>query len=212
MESYFKVRTAPICIGEMTFTEEPFTIHDFIIDAPKVVKVSKNEVIKLSTIKPISTVIEVRPDESNTIGTNTTPTDVVVSDPPKVDKPKDNVNMKPKDMLSVEFVPIFPGCESLVTNKARIACMYSKIGAFVQRKFRAENFNYLDSGKKYKICVNFKIDSNGDITDIKARAVNSDLVDEGKRVIGKLPKMKPGKQGDVNVEVLYTVPIVFMVN
>ncbi len=215
MESSFKVKANPIVLGGSSISEEPFAFNDFIIDVPKVLKASKREVIKPvrpTIAKPISTVIEVSSNESKIDETNTASTDdPIVSDPPKTENPLDEGNMNPKNILGVEFVPIFPGCESLATNEARVACMSSKIGAFVQRKFRTENFDNLDSEKIHKVYVNFKIDSKGEITDIKARAANRELEAEGKRVIGKLPKMKPGKQGSVNVDVLYTVPITFKV-
>ena len=200
--------------AKTTLEEPPFNVFTVAHDEPQP---PKKKVVRQKSItniaKPIFTALTVAPDNSNMVETNTSPTDgPVVSDPPIVAKPEVPVNTGPKNIMSVEFVPIFPGCESLATNKERVACMSSKIGAFVQRKFRTDKFDYLSSDNTHKVYVNLKIDSKGEITDIKARAANRDLEEEGKRVIGKLPKMKPGKQGDLNVDVLYTVPIVFRVD
>ncbi len=212
MESSFEVKKAINSFDEASLTEEPFTIHDFIIEIPKVVKPSHSEVSKRPRVsKSISTVIEVA---SSTSIINETATIIAVDPviPTKVTKPVEHVNNGPKNMISVEFAPIFPGCETLASNKQRVACMSSKIGAFIKRNFRAAKFDYLDSEKIHSVYVSFKIDSEGNITSIKARAANSKLEEEGKRVIGKLPKMKPGKQGDVAVDVMYSVPIVFKIN
>jgi protein TonB len=216
MESSFELKTTHRAPTDTSHLDEPFTLHDFIIEVPEVVKPSFREVIKkpkVNITKPISTVIKVMPNSTATIETNTATTDVTIeSNPTKTSVIKTENSMGPKNLLNVEFVPVFPGCESLGTNQEKIDCMSSKIGAFVQRKFRTEQFDYLNSETKHKVYVRFKINANGDITDIKARAANRDLEAEGMRVIGKLPSMKPGRQGDVNVDVLYTVPIVFKVD
>jgi protein TonB len=61
--------------------------------------------------------------------------------------------------------------------------------------------------------VEFIIDSGGNVTSVKPMMVrnanNPDLEKEALRVIGKLPKMKPGKQGNEAVNVRYTIPISF---
>jgi len=216
MESSFQVKKIQHAPKDISRLDEPFRFHEFTIEEPKVIKpIEKKVLVKPTALiaKPITTVVMVSPDDSNLDETKTTPTsDPVVSDPTIIEKPDNEGDMKPKNMLSVEFVPVFPGCESLVTNEEKIACMSSKIGNFVQRTFRADKFNYLDKDNTHKVYVNFKIDSNGDIVDVKARASNNELEEEGRRVIEKLPKMKPGKQGDKVVDVLYTVPILFRVD
>ena len=69
----------------------------------------------------------------------------------------------------------------------------------------------LNANEMYRIYVNFKIDSKGYVTDVIANSKNHNLKDEALRVIKNLPTMKPGKQGDKNVDVLYTVPIIFKI-
>lgn len=136
---------------------------------------------------------EVKPDEPII---DTTPT-VAVKKPPTI------------NLLGVEFAPVFPGCEALTTNKEKIDCMSSKINSFISKKFRTEDFDNLETGKKHRIHVQFKINSNGDVVDVKARATNPLLEKEAIRVVSKLPKMKPGKQGNTKVNVNYGVPIIF---
>tara|TARA_R110000772_G_scaffold233660_2_gene345237 strand:- start:128 stop:922 length:795 start_codon:yes stop_codon:yes gene_type:complete len=121
------------------------------------------------------------------------------------------VEDKPRNIENVEFVPVFPGCETLKTNKEKISCMSSKIGAFIQKKFRTDQFSNLEGNKVQRVYVQFKINKKGEITNVVSRANNLELETEGNRVIRKLPRMIPGRQGDVNVDVIYMVPILFKV-
>ena len=68
----------------------------------------------------------------------------------------------------------------------------------------------MSSGRK-KIWLTFKIDKNGDIVDVNARAPHPILKEEAIRVIGLLPKMVPGKQKGKAVSMKYTMPISFNV-
>jgi protein TonB len=50
------------------------------------------------------------------------------------------------------------------------------------------------------------------VVDVKAIAQHQSLIKEASRVISKLPKMTPGKQGNTNVDVIYRVPIRFNID
>ena len=112
---------------------------------------------------------------------------------------------------SIQEVPIFPGCEKVIESKRR-ACFDKKMSKHIQRKFNGNLHNQLglSSGVK-KIFVQFLITKTGDIKVINARAPHKKLMNEGKRVVKKLPKMIPGKQNGENVGVKYTLPISFEV-
>lgn len=110
----------------------------------------------------------------------------------------------------IENVPVYPGCES-GNNDAKKACMSKKISDFVNKKFNTELASELGLSGRQRINVIFKIDKNGDITGIRARAPHPGLEKEAARVIGLLPKMKPGKQRGKPVTVPYSLPIIFQV-
>jgi protein TonB len=110
----------------------------------------------------------------------------------------------------IENVPIYPGCEK-GNNAAKKACMSEKISKFVQKKFNTELAGELGLTGRQRINVIFKIDKNGNITGIRSRAPHPRLEKEAARVIGMLPKMKPGKQRGKAVIVPYSLPIVFQV-
>lgn len=125
-------------------------------------------------------------------------------------KPSDNTNQTVILDL-VEQVPIFPGCENLSTNGERKACMSKKISKLIQRKFNTNIGDDIGLSGKQTIYVQFKIDKTGNVADIKTNAKYSELEKETKRVIAKIPKMKPGKQQNKNVAVLYSLPITYHV-
>ncbi|CAL2075647.1 energy transducer TonB [Tenacibaculum dicentrarchi] len=110
----------------------------------------------------------------------------------------------------IEEVPIFPGCTGSKTEKK--ACLNKKLQKHVQRNFDAELANELglSPGKK-RIYVQFKIDKDGSITSVNARAPHPRLKKEAIRVAKKIPKMKPGRQRGRAVRVGYTLPITFNV-
>lgn len=62
-----------------------------------------------------------------------------------------------------------------------------------------------------RVYVQFKINKNGDVTDVRARNPHARLQREAERVVKKLPKMKPGEQRGQKVGVLYSLPITFQV-
>lgn len=112
----------------------------------------------------------------------------------------------------IENVPIFPGCEKEKGNNAKKKCMSEKVQKLVNRKFNKELASDLGlpPGKK-RIFVSFKIDKSGNVVQVGARGPHPGLEKEAKRVIGLLPKMKPGKQRGKAVIVPYSLPIVFQV-
>ena len=110
----------------------------------------------------------------------------------------------------IENVPVFPGCEK-GNNAAKRDCMSKKISQFVNKKFNTDLAGDLGLSGRQRINVIFKIDRTGNVVGIRARAPHPGLEKEAKRVIGLLPKMKPGKQRGKPVNVPYSLPIVFQV-
>ena len=119
----------------------------------------------------------------------------------------DNVEVS---FSTVQNVPIFPGCEK-GNNAQRRKCMSQKITKFVQRKFNTDLAGDLGLSGRQRISVIFKIDQNGDVVGVRARAPHPRLVKEATRVVNLLPKMKPGKQRGKAVIVPYSLPIIFQV-
>lgn len=115
------------------------------------------------------------------------------------------------DFISIEEVPIYPGCENEKTRDDKSKCMSDKISKLIQRKFDVDLASELGLSGKQKIDVQFKIDKAGFITEIKTRAPHPKLKYEAERVIELIPNMQPGKQRNKPVGVRYYLPIIFQV-
>src|SRR5690606_13049893 len=111
----------------------------------------------------------------------------------------------------IENVPVFPGCEKEKSNAAKKQCMSDKIQQIVSKNFNTELAGELGLSGQMRINVIFKIDKNGNITNVQARAPHPGLEKEAKRVISKIPQMQPGKQRGKSVVVPYSLPILFKV-
>ena len=109
----------------------------------------------------------------------------------------------------IENVPIYPGCEKESGNAAKKKCMSSKISEFINKKFNTELASDLGLDGRQRIAVQFKIDKNGKVIDVRARAPHPRLEKEAVQVVQSLPNMTPGKQRGKPVGVLYSLPIIF---
>ncbi len=111
----------------------------------------------------------------------------------------------------IENVPIYPGCENEKGNAARKKCMSEKVQKYVQRKFDTDLAGDLGLEGRQRIAVQFKIDRNGNVVNVRARAPHPRLEQEAVEVVSSLPKMTPGQQRGKPVGVLYSLPILFQV-
>ncbi|REH56494.1 protein TonB [Tenacibaculum gallaicum] len=134
--------------------------------------------------------------------------EIIVEDIQEVEEVEEVVEDVP--FAIIEEVPVFPGCSG--TKAEKKACLNKKLQRHIQRNFNAELANELglSPGKK-RIYVQFKIDKDGSITNVMARAPHPRLKKEAERVARKIPKMKPGRQRGRAVRVGYTLPITFNV-
>jgi BlaR1 peptidase M56/Gram-negative bacterial TonB protein C-terminal len=126
-------------------------------------------------------------------------------------EPKDYSNDGDIPYAIVENAPVYPGCENLLTNKETKKCTSNGIDKFVQKNFNTDLAVNLGLTGRQRVNTIFKIDKEGNVTDIRSRAVNPRLEEEAKRVIRLLPIMIPGKHNGENVKVAYSLPIIFQV-
>lgn len=112
----------------------------------------------------------------------------------------------------VDVVPVYESCKHLETNEARKKCMSDNIAMHVNNNFNIGIADSLGLVGRQRINVLFKIDKNGDVTDIKARAPLPELEQEAIRVIKTLPKFIPGKHKGKTVVVPYSLPIIFQID
>ena len=123
---------------------------------------------------------------------------------------KENTSTEGVPFTAIETVPTYPGCENL-DNAAAKKCMSEQITNFINQNFDTNAVKpYAEKGTN-RIYVRFAITKDGTIENIQARASSPELVEEGKRVVALLPKMKPGENDGKPVDVLYSLPIIFQV-
>ncbi|MFV8226297.1 energy transducer TonB [Christiangramia aquimixticola] len=159
-------------------------------------------------------VIEVVQDDTDVKEDDIAPSEIDLDD---ILEPADMVEVKGEDepvevpFEFIEDVPVFPGCEALEDNAGRKACMSSKISKFVNREFDTSLGEKLGLTGINLVSVMFVVNEKGVVEQIQTRAPHPALEEEARRVIGKLPKMEPGKQRGKAVSVSYMIPIRFKV-
>ena len=107
----------------------------------------------------------------------------------------------------IEDVPIFPGCESVAKSQRR-ACFQEQMNKHIRKNFRYPDIAQ-EMGIQGRVFVQFTIAKDGSITAIRTRGPDKNLEKEASRIIGKLPKMTPGKQRGRPVRVPFSIPIIF---
>lgn len=130
---------------------------------------------------------------------------VFVDDIKEVDEPDEDF-VEDVPFTIIENVPVFPGCKG--DNQALKDCFNKMMQKHFGKKFNSDLPNELGlaPGKK-RIIMLFKIDKDGNIVDIRAKAPHPRLQKEAVRIIKLLPKMTPGKQRGKAVGVKYTLPM-----
>ena len=109
----------------------------------------------------------------------------------------------------IEKAPVFQGCTG--DNATLKRCMSEKIMEHVQKGFNTDLAGSLGLSGRQRISVAFKIDANGNVVNVRARASHQRLSDEAIRVVKTLPKFTPGEQKGRKIGVMYALPILFMV-
>ena len=107
----------------------------------------------------------------------------------------------------IEDVPVFPGCEEGSREEKR-ACFQQKIQEHVRKHFSYPQIA-VEMGIQGKVYVQFIINTEGYITNIKTRGPDRLLEKEAERIIASLPQMIPGKQRGRAVKVPYSIPVNF---
>ncbi|MHA7841902.1 MAG: energy transducer TonB [Winogradskyella sp.] len=176
-----KKRPEPKVKRSKTLTDEFTPVKD---DKP---------VIETEIFDPVDPISSPDPIDPNTIKT--------------IEKP---VDLEPVDFIAVEVVPVYPGCEKKKTNEDKRKCMSDKISKLVSKKFNTDIAGDHGISGLQRIDTQFTVDKNGNITNIKIRSPHPALEKEAKRVIDKIPSMKPGYQQDKPVGVIYNLPIKFL--
>lgn len=120
----------------------------------------------------------------------------VTEKPEVVETPAEKAETKDEVFMVVEKMPEFPG------------------GIQELMSFLSKNSKYPASAMaknvQGRVIVQFVVEKDGTPTEFKViRSVNPDLDAEALRVLGEMPKWKPGMQKGQAVRVKYTLPVTF---
>lgn len=107
--------------------------------------------------------------------------------------------------VSIEDVPVFPGCEGAEDKRA---CFQEMMQKHVRKNFRYPELAQ-EMGLQGRVNVVFTIQKDGSIGNVRMRGPHEILEGEAGRIISKLPKMTPGKQRGTPVKVPFAIPITF---
>ena len=124
---------------------------------------------------------------------------------------KDEIESVEVPFAVVDESPTTIECKDLESNSERKNCMNMFVNKHIGKNFNTSVADSLPPGKK-RIFVQFKIDTEGIVKDIKARGPSPELEIEAKRVLSTLPQFVPGRQKGELVTVPYSLPIVFQVS
>ncbi|GGF74905.1 M56 family metallopeptidase [Wenyingzhuangia marina] len=130
---------------------------------------------------------------------------------------KENISETAKRDMLIEGVPfaavqnpaVFPGCEDAEDLKK---CFSDKVSKYISQNFDIGLAEELGLTGVQRMAGMFKVDVNGNVTDIKVRSVNPDLKEEFERVLESLPQMEPATHDGEKVSMLFSLPLVFKVD
>ena len=111
----------------------------------------------------------------------------------------------------IDEVPTFSFCDTLESQDERKKCLSDNVAKHVNKKFNIDLAKDLGLVGRQRINVIFKINKEGFVTGVRARAPHPRLEEEAIRVINELPQFIPGKHKGKPVIVPYSLPIIFQV-
>ncbi|GAB5401720.1 MAG: hypothetical protein Aureis2KO_33050 [Aureisphaera sp.] len=212
MEMTWDIEPREFGYAKDDFKFEEVVLGDIIVEPVKVLEKAAPVVEKRPVIQKVSLASTFTPVTNKTVVVETkTGSSELTNAPvaPKVAVVKKTTPVVTRNVNQVDMVPTFPGCEGLQDNQSKLDCLSSKISAFVGRKFDTEKYSEKYAGQVLRINVQFTIDASGNVVDIMARSTGKDLEGEAAKVMSKLPQMKPAKDLNENVPVIYRMPILF---
>ena len=156
-------------------------------------------------------IIEIAPDDDDIVETiiesNEPDQDTEIADVSDIEVIDDDI---PDEVpwVSIEDVPVFPGCENADDKRA---CFQEMVQKHVRKNFRYPELAQ-EMGLQGRVNVVFTIQKDGSIGNVRMRGPHQLLEGEAERIISKLPQMTPGKQRGTPVKVPFAIPITFRLN
>ena len=107
--------------------------------------------------------------------------------------------------LNLDDVPMFRSCKNVFKSQ-RMNCFQNKMTKHVRKHFYYPKYAF-NRGIQGRVFVQFIIEKDGSISEIKTRGADKSLEKAALKIIKKLPKLIPGKANGKPVRVPYSIPI-----
>ena len=107
--------------------------------------------------------------------------------------------------LNIDDVPMFRSCKNVFKSQ-RIECFQNKMTKHIRKHFYYPKYAF-NRGIQGRVFVQFIIEKDGSISEIKTRGADKSLEKAALKIIKKLPKLIPGKANGKPVRVPYSIPI-----
>lgn len=111
----------------------------------------------------------------------------------------------------VDSPPQFKDTPNHFSARDKKSYFQKQISDIIRKNFNTNTITELGLSGKQRIRAMFTINKNGKVEDIKIRASHFKLEEETRQIIESLPTFIPGKQRNITVPVIYTLPIVLEV-
>jgi TonB family protein len=198
------------------YVEKPFQYNPVVIESKRIAEVKPvQKAIKLTSVfkavdnnKVVKPVADVLPVVDNTIVNNTVnePKDVVSSNSSATTK-------SDFTEFSVEQLPMFDACKG-VRREEQKECFDNELQKFINKNISYPS-NDIENRKEGTALIEFIIDENGYVTNVKAldnKRATVDMQKAAEKAIRKMPKIIPARQGKENVKIKYQIPVLFRLN
>ncbi|MVO08835.1 TonB family protein [Flavobacterium sp. TP390] len=152
--------------------------------------------------------------------------DLGTQDEPEVDKTSVDTNpvasntatatggtTEPMMLVTVEQLPMFKACKGLARSEQK-ACFDEQLAKAISKNLVYPERDF-DNRKQGTALIEFIIDENGNITNVKPLENNratEDMKKAAEKAVKKIPQLIPAKQGTKNVKIKYAIPITFRLN
>jgi len=105
-----------------------------------------------------------------------------------------------------DTMPVYPGCEQV---KQKMPCFKEKLTAFIAENFRANLLQKIPENQQVSMLINFYIDIDGNLKQVKVQSEYDFLNDEIERILQLVPPIKPAESNGAPISIQYQLPVVF---
>lgn len=114
----------------------------------------------------------------------------------------------PYEGAVIQKIPMFPGCNEFFPQEKAKRCFNQKMQEHIRIHFKYPR-KALRNGIDGKVYVNFSVNKEGDVENIRMRGPHPILEEEAKRIVQLLPKFEAGRSNGKPIKTPFSIPIYF---